>query len=180
MQHKVLKTFRWASNASSSFCCSMHLPEETIDGAVAAKSTTIKSQEELPDIVELLLLLPMVIFIKWTNFFMTLLFQFSASAMHQKAGSSKAARCCNLSVDFKHLGMTQYNSSSSRASSRRVSWSSNFRSGLALKTHTSLENEKQQCAARGELLNRSQPTKEVKKTLWQSLTVQQELANTFS
>ena len=56
----------------------MHLPEETIDGAVAAKSTTIKSQEELPDIVELLLLLPMVIFIKWTNFFMTLLFQFSA------------------------------------------------------------------------------------------------------
>ena len=120
MQHKVLKTFRWASNASSSFCCSMHLPEETIDGAVAAKSTTIKSQEELPDIVELLLLLPMVIFIKWTNFFMTLLFQFSASAMHQKAGSSKAARCCNLSVDFKHLGMTQYNSSSSRASSRRV------------------------------------------------------------
>ena len=89
MQHKVLKTFRWASNASSSFCCSMHLPEETIDGAVAAKSTTIKSQEELPDIVELLLLLPMVIFIKWTNFFMTLLFQFSASAMHQKQGAVK-------------------------------------------------------------------------------------------
>ena len=53
-----------SSYASSSFCCSMHLPEETIDGAVAAKSTTIKSQEELPDIVELLLLLPMVIFIK--------------------------------------------------------------------------------------------------------------------
>lgn len=75
---KVLKTFRWASNASSSFCCSMHLPEETIDGAVAAKSTTIKSQElelELPDQPALL---EVVIFIKWTNFFMTLLFQFSA------------------------------------------------------------------------------------------------------
>ena len=55
----------------------MHLPEETIDGAVAAKSTTIKSQElepELPDPAPL----EVVIFIKWTNFFMTLLFQFSA------------------------------------------------------------------------------------------------------
>lgn len=58
----------------------MHLPEETIDGAVEASKNIIKS---LPaDMVKLLL----VIFIKWNKFFMTLLFQVVSfsSAMQQK------------------------------------------------------------------------------------------------